>query len=229
MPTKTNEPITLDALPAGSVVELQGKQYPTHSGLLALAHAHGLESIKTDLLNYADSEAIVKATVTGTRGTFEAHGDASPANVSRNIANATLRMGETRAINRALRSYLGIGATTAEELPPDAFQGRSGGNTRKAPQKTAPRKQSPAEEAALSAMTSGLWEKGATAYEIGSNPQHTPGRSGEVFWVKGDRIGVRWGPGKEDVSWGSMVEFSATPMEQSTPEPEPVSDDEIPF
>ena len=134
MPTKTSEPITLDALPPGSVVELQGKQYPTHSGLLALAHAHGLESIKTDLLNYADSEAIVKAIVTGTRGTFEAHGDASPANVSRNIANATLRMGETRAINRALRSYLGIGATTAEELPPDAFQGRSGGNTRTAPQ-----------------------------------------------------------------------------------------------
>ena len=75
MTTKANKPITLDALPPGSVVELQGKQYPTHSGLLALAHAHGLESIKTDLLNYSDGESIVKATVSGTRGTFEAHGD----------------------------------------------------------------------------------------------------------------------------------------------------------
>ena len=45
MTKKTNEPITLDALPAGSVVELQGKQYPTHPGLLALAHAHGVETI----------------------------------------------------------------------------------------------------------------------------------------------------------------------------------------
>ena len=133
MTKKTNEPITLDALPPGSVVELQGKQYPTHPGLLALAHAHGVESITTDLLQYNDGEAILKAKVTGTRGTFEAHGDASPSNVSRNIANAVIRMAETRAVNRCLRLYLGIGATTAEELPPDAFQGRPSGNTRKAP------------------------------------------------------------------------------------------------
>lgn len=135
MTKKTNEPITLDALPAGSVVELQGKQYPTHPGLLALAHAHGLESIATELLQYNDGEAIIKATATGTRGIYEAHGDASPANVSRNIANAVIRMAETRAVNRSLRSYLGLGATTAEELPPDAFQGSSSGNTRRAPSK----------------------------------------------------------------------------------------------
>ena len=136
-----NEPITLDALPPGSVVELQGKQYPTHPGLLALAHAHGLESITTELLQYSDGEAIIKATATGTRGIYEAHGDASPSNVSRNIANAVIRMAETRAVNRCLRLYLGIGATTAEELPPDAFQGSSGGNTRRAPSK--PRQSKP--------------------------------------------------------------------------------------
>lgn len=141
MTKKTNDPITLDALPAGSVVELQGKQYPTHPGLLALAHAHGLESITTELLQYNDGEAIIKATATGTRGIYEAHGDASPANVSRNIANAVIRMAETRAVNRSLRSYLGLGATTAEELPPDAFQGSSNGNTRRAPSK--PRQSKP--------------------------------------------------------------------------------------
>ena len=64
-PTKKNEPITLDALPPGTVVELQGKQYPTHAGLLALGHAHGLTSMLTDVLSYADGEAGVKCTVAG--------------------------------------------------------------------------------------------------------------------------------------------------------------------
>ena len=63
---KPNEPITMDALPAGTVVELQGKQYPTHAGLLALAHAHGMTSMITDVLSYQDGEAVVKATVEGT-------------------------------------------------------------------------------------------------------------------------------------------------------------------
>ena len=152
MTKKTNDPITLDALPPGSVVELQGKQYPTHPGLLALAHAHGVETITTDLLQYNDGEAIKKAKVAGTRGTFEARGDASPSNVSRNIANAVIRMAETRAVNRCLRLYLGIGATTAEELPPDAFQGRSGGSTRKAPPRAPERKQSPAVAAAAAVV-----------------------------------------------------------------------------
>ena len=137
MSKKTNEPITLDALPAGSVVELQGKQYPTVSGLLAVAHAHGLESIKTDLLQYVEGEAIIKATITGSRGTYEAHGDAS----QKNTQNPPIRMAETRAHGRCLRLYLGIGATTHEELPPEAFQGRSSGNTRPAPSK--PRQSKP--------------------------------------------------------------------------------------
>ena len=147
MPTakpKTNEPITMDALPAGTVVELQGKQYPTHAGLLALAHAHGMTSMVTDVLSYEDSEAVVKATVEGSRGTYTGHGDASPANVNRNIASAVLRMAETRSQNRAMRAYLGLGATTLEEMPPEARQGgpapRKGGNTKPAPkaQQSAP-------------------------------------------------------------------------------------------
>lgn len=137
---KPNEPITMDALPAGTVVELQGKQYPTHAGLLALAHAHGMTSMVTDVLSYQDGEAVVKATVEGSRGTYTGHGDASPANVGRNIVSAVLRMAETRSQNRAIRAYLGLGATTAEEMPPDALQG--GGNRRPAPKAptSAPRK-----------------------------------------------------------------------------------------
>ena len=138
-PTKKNDPITLDALPPGTVVELQGKQYPTHAGLLALGHAHGITSMLTDVLSYQDGEAVVKCTIEGSRGTFTGHGDASPANVNRNIASAVLRMAETRAQNRALRSYLGLGTTTLEEMPPDAVEGRaparSGGNPRPAPKR----------------------------------------------------------------------------------------------
>lgn len=138
-PAKKNQPITLEALPAGTVVELQGKQYPTHAGLLALGHAHGLTSMVTDVLSYADGEAVVKCTVEGSRGTYTGHGDASPANVSRNIASAVLRMAETRAQNRALRAYLGLGTTTLEEMPPEAVQGRApsrgGGNSRPAPKR----------------------------------------------------------------------------------------------
>ena len=139
---KKNEPITLDALPPGSVVELQGKKYPTHSGLLALAHAHGMTSMATDVLSYADGEAVVKATVEGSRGTYTGHGDASPANVNRNIASAVLRMAETRSQNRAMRAYLGLGATTLEEMPPDAIQGRS--NQRQRPAHTQQQKRAPA-------------------------------------------------------------------------------------
>ena len=118
-----NKPITMDALPPGTVVNLKGKNYPTHPGLLALAHANGLDRICTELLKSEPDGAIVKATANGNRGTYEAHGDASPKNVSKNIATALIRMAETRAIGRALRYYLGIGATTYEELPPEAFQG----------------------------------------------------------------------------------------------------------
>lgn len=213
MPTKTNEPITLEALPAGSVVELQGKQYPTVAGLLAVAHAHGLESMSSDLLNYADGKAIIKATATGTRGTFEAHGDASPEDTQ----NPAIRMAETRAHGRCLRLYLGIGTTTREELPPESFRGRSGGNTRTAPQKTAPRKQSPAVSAAAAVV---------------GVPTECPKCDGRIWDnQKRKREEPTWrGPwfscrDKDSCGW---VMWEA-PAPQSTPEPEPVSDDEIPF
>ncbi len=222
MTKKTNDPITLDALPPGSVVELQGKQYPTHPGLLALAHAHGVETITTDLLQYNDGEEILKAKVTGTRGTFEAHGDASPSNVSRNIANAVIRMAETRAVNRCLRLYLGIGATTAEELPPDAFQGRSGGNTRKAPSKPRQREPSPAASAAKSAVANSQFGKGDIVTT-------SKGNTGKIFWIggdNGDRIGVSWGDGEDDKEW-TYLRFCSAPKADEPPAD--MNDDEIPF
>ncbi len=105
----------------GALIDLKGRSYLTHAGLLRAAHDAGIEAIGTDLIRY-DAEtksAILKATASGARGTFTGYGDASPANVARHLKDATIRMAETRAINRALRLYLGIGKTTVEELPGD--------------------------------------------------------------------------------------------------------------
>ena len=103
------------------IVDLHGKQYITHEGLLSLAHEAGLKAISTALISYqgVGKEAVVQATAEGEKGTYTGLGDASPQNVGKNIATATLRMAETRAVNRALRAYLGIGMTTFEEMPPD--------------------------------------------------------------------------------------------------------------
>ncbi len=210
---KTNEPITMEALPAGTVVELQGKQYPTHAGLLALAHAHGMTSMTTDVLSYQDGEAVVKATVEGSRGTYTGHGDASPANVGRNIVSAVLRMAETRSQNRAIRAYLGLGATTAEEMPPEALQ--SGGNRRPAPKtQNKPQRQPEASKGG----SDGCYSKGDTV-------QTAKGNVGVVFWVgtgdKADRVGVRYGDGEDDKEFTYQRFLSDAPAEGG--------DDGIPF
>ena len=191
---KTNEPITLDALPAGSVVELQGKQYPTHAGLLALAHAHGMTSMTTDVLSYQDGEAVVKATVEGSRGTYTGHGDASPANVNRNIASAVLRMAETRSQNRAIRAYLGLGATTLEEMPPEALQG--GGNRRPAPKaQSKPQRQPQANTAPDSSPSDGVFTEcpkcGGRIWDNCEKKQAEPNWRGPWFSCR-DKDGCGW-------------------------------------
>jgi hypothetical protein len=106
---------------AGGIIKLQGREYVTYRGLLFVAHQSGLESVDVKLINWdAESKmAIVAATVKGERGSFSDIGDASPQNVNRMIASATIRMASTRAQARALRSYLGVGFTSLEELPGD--------------------------------------------------------------------------------------------------------------
>tara|TARA_R100000742_G_C4279472_1_gene104143 strand:- start:2190 stop:2726 length:537 start_codon:yes stop_codon:yes gene_type:complete len=103
----------------GHICKLQGKEFVLYSGLLWLAHKNGLQSMETKItyLNVEGKEVVVQCTASGERGTFTAHGDAFPDNVSRGIAPSFLRMAETRACARSLRSYLGIGMCTAEELP----------------------------------------------------------------------------------------------------------------
>ena len=105
-----------------AITKLQGRDYLNHSGLLRVAHENGLTGIQTELVSWdaKGRAAVMKATATGERGTYTGYGDANPSNVGKNIAGATLRMAETRAVNRALRLYTGLGMTTTEELPGDA-------------------------------------------------------------------------------------------------------------
>jgi len=122
MTSKQTRPggINLDAMRRSKqIVKLQGREYVLFSGLLRTAHDNGLTSIDTEIISWEPDAraAVVRAVVEGSRGRYSAHGDASPANVGKNIASACLRMSETRAIARALRSYLGIGMTALSELP----------------------------------------------------------------------------------------------------------------
>jgi hypothetical protein len=61
-------------------------------------------------------------------------GDASPQNVNRMMANAVLRMAETRAKARALRDLLGVAEVTVEELGPQGAEDSQPGAPERAPQ-----------------------------------------------------------------------------------------------
>jgi hypothetical protein len=102
------------------VINRQGKDYVLYAGLLDVAHQQGLRAIKTQLVQAPGPEnghvAICLAEVTTERGTFTGIGDADPGNVSRMMANALIRMAETRAKARALRDAVNVGMVALEEL-----------------------------------------------------------------------------------------------------------------
>jgi hypothetical protein len=108
-----------------NIIELQGKEYVTHQGLVNAAHKLGLQSITTEIISHdpVKQQAIIKATATmkdedGTR-TFQGIGDASPENLSGMVKAAYIRMAETRAVNRSLRLATKIAVTSIEELDRD--------------------------------------------------------------------------------------------------------------
>ena len=102
-----------------SIIKLGKSRYPTFKGLVGIMHRYGVESIETEILldDPEKRRASARAVVTGTRGTYTAHGDSSPESSNSKISPHYLRHAETRAISRALRWYLGVGETVADELP----------------------------------------------------------------------------------------------------------------
>jgi len=103
------------------VISLQGQEFITYEGLLSEAHAKGLKSIRTRLVQLPDTTnghtAVVTAEVELDGGkVFSGIGDASPQNVNSMIAKHLIRMAETRAKARAFRDAVNIGMTSLVEL-----------------------------------------------------------------------------------------------------------------
>src|SRR5688500_18262269 len=102
------------------VINRQGKDYVLYAGLLDEAHQHGLQAIKTQLVQAPTPQtgnvAICFAEVATERGTFTGLGDADPGNVNRVMSNALIRMAETRAKARALRDAVNVAMVAIEEL-----------------------------------------------------------------------------------------------------------------
>lgn len=105
------------------IVERDGKSFVLYAGLLDEAHQQGLKAIRTTLIQIPSDEngvvAICQAVVETEKGTFSGIGDASPANVTRIMAQHIIRMAETRAKARALRDAVNVGAAALEELGPE--------------------------------------------------------------------------------------------------------------
>lgn len=114
------------------VVERQGRSFVLYAGLLDEAHAQGLKSITTTLIQSPNDSngnvAICQAIVETDKGRFSGIGDASRANVSSSMANCTIRMAETRAKARALRDAVNVGVAALEELAEDDYADSQGGN-----------------------------------------------------------------------------------------------------
>ena len=110
------------SLVKGEVLNIEGKWYVTHGGLIQIALRRRCRGIRTILQErHSDPIAgrwVFKATVFKSRGSlgFVGYGDADPSNVSAMVRGAEMRVAETRAVNRALRKAYGIGLCSVEEL-----------------------------------------------------------------------------------------------------------------
>jgi hypothetical protein len=91
--------------------------FPRVGGRLRLAHdSNGKLSIQTEVVQFDDSLAVVKATVSTDKGSFCGFGTAS-AQRDQRLADSLLELAETRSIARSLRfSGYGVEYAGAEEV-----------------------------------------------------------------------------------------------------------------
>ena len=102
----------------GHIVWLNRKPFILYTGLIALAHESGLQSIEEEILecDWEKGRFVVRAIVTTKSGVFVGHGDATKFNCGKMILPHALRMASTRAKARALRDATGLAITAFEEL-----------------------------------------------------------------------------------------------------------------
>jgi hypothetical protein len=99
------------------LVTIQGRVFVKYSGLLELAQERGLVKLEARFISVTAELALADATATFADGrVFTEAGDASPANVGKQVAAHYPRMALTRAKARCLRDALSIGMCSLEEL-----------------------------------------------------------------------------------------------------------------
>jgi len=117
-PAQHDVPVeTPQCIPAQHVVLIQGHPFVRFSGLLQMAHEHGLVALTADW-TYNDGElSLAHAVARFSDGrVFEESGDATPANTNRKVAPHFRRVALTRAKARVLRDALGVDLVAGEEL-----------------------------------------------------------------------------------------------------------------
>jgi hypothetical protein len=104
-------------IPAQYLQLIEGKPFVKYAGLLAMAHARGLQQLEARFTRVSDTLAVAHATATFTDGRrFTESGDATPENVGSQVRPHFARLALTRAKARCLRDALNIGLCAVEEL-----------------------------------------------------------------------------------------------------------------
>ena len=105
----------------GELLQIDGKWYVSHSGLIRIAHRRRcsgiVTSVEQEMTDVSAKRWVFRAVVhTSAAKAFVGYGDADPSNVSPLVHGAEMRVAETRAVNRALRKAYGIGICSIEEM-----------------------------------------------------------------------------------------------------------------
>ena len=128
----------------GELLQVNGKWYVSHSGLIRIAHRRrccGIETnVEQHLTDASSGRWVFRAVVHASPSkTFVGFGDADPSNVSFLVHGAEMRVAETRAVNRALRKAYGIGICSVEEIGSAAEPTAQAPDSKKLPPQTANR------------------------------------------------------------------------------------------
>jgi len=119
VPPEAEDSVALEraTIPPQYIQLINGKPFVRYAGLLAMAHAHGLEQLEATFISVTEALAVAQATAIFADGRrFTESGDATPDNVHFDVRPHFARLALTRAKARALRDALNVGMCAVEEL-----------------------------------------------------------------------------------------------------------------
>ena len=225
-----------EGFPKDGMMNLNRKPYITHVGLIWLANQAGKpwsSSIDNVDIKYDQNGlpifALVIVTVSDENGSHTALGDASVQSVGKNITPHLVRMAHTRALNRALRAFVGYAGTTADEMDIDITAGEPSQNTAPVPALPAVPQQGPVGGPAqmepanaqggrrCPACSGPVEDKRAT--REGKQPAFKCANRS----CKGGNGGYSW------ATWDETYFGDSQPAAPPTYEPKPMPDDGLPF